>query len=47
MNQVAEGLKYLASKGLRHGSLTCSKVLLNAEGVVKIGTTQITLKNTC
>ena len=34
--QLLDGLKYLASNGLEHGSLSCSNVLLSSEGEVKI-----------
>ena len=34
--QLLDGLAYLASEGLEHGSLKCTNVLLSAEGEVKI-----------
>jgi hypothetical protein len=34
--QLLDGLAYLASEGLKHGSLKCTNVLLSAEGEVKI-----------
>ncbi|KAH7111053.1 kinase-like domain-containing protein [Dendryphion nanum] len=36
LGQILEGLAYLETKGLEHGSLTCSNVLINLDGYVKI-----------
>ena len=35
--QILAGLNFLASKSLEHGALTCSNVLVNGDGVIKIG----------
>jgi hypothetical protein len=43
LKQILEGLAFLASKRLGHGSLTCSKVLVTAEGEIKIGTPETRL----
>jgi hypothetical protein len=31
------GVAYLAAEGFEHGSLTCSNILVNMDGDVKIG----------
>ncbi|KAH9905236.1 kinase-like domain-containing protein [Xylariomycetidae sp. FL2044] len=36
LGQVLDGLAYLESKGLEHGKLTCSNILINLAGEVKI-----------
>ncbi|MCJ1473170.1 hypothetical protein MMC13_001821 [Lambiella insularis] len=36
LGQILEALAYLSSRGLEHGSLGCSNILLSAEGDVKI-----------
>jgi len=35
--QVVTGVAYLVAEGFEHGSLTCSNILLNSDGDVKIG----------
>ncbi|KAG0644960.1 hypothetical protein D0Z07_9342 [Hyphodiscus hymeniophilus] len=37
LGQVVAGVAYLAAEGFEHGSLTCSNILLNIDGDVKIG----------
>jgi hypothetical protein len=37
LQQVVTGVVYLAAEGFEHGSLTCSNILLNTDGDVKIG----------
>ncbi|KFY50096.1 hypothetical protein V495_00351 [Pseudogymnoascus sp. VKM F-4514 (FW-929)] len=36
LGQILEGLAYLASNGLEHGSLSCSNILLDTDGNIKI-----------
>ncbi|KAH7305373.1 kinase-like domain-containing protein [Rhexocercosporidium sp. MPI-PUGE-AT-0058] len=36
LSQVVTGVAYLATEGFEHGSLTCSNILLNTDGDVKI-----------
>ncbi|KAH7330038.1 hypothetical protein BKA65DRAFT_527718 [Rhexocercosporidium sp. MPI-PUGE-AT-0058] len=36
LGQIITGVAYLAAEGFEHGSLTCSNILLNTDGDVKI-----------
>lgn len=42
--QVVTGVAYLAAEGFEHGSLTCSNILLNTDGDVKISELSSLLK---
>ncbi|KAH7111360.1 kinase-like domain-containing protein, partial [Dendryphion nanum] len=36
LGQILDGVAYLAAEGLEHGSLSCSDILINTDGDVKI-----------
>ncbi|KAI9770969.1 MAG: hypothetical protein M1840_002673 [Geoglossum simile] len=45
IHQILAGISFLASQGLTHGSITCSNILVSAQGVVKIANPECCRRN--